>query len=55
MQLGFNTMAMVQPTEPEHLIALIKECNAELDNLLEHLANVENACEKNSPKPHKPK
>lgn len=51
MRLGFNTMAMAQPTEHEHFLALIKECNAELDNLLEHLAKTVDACEKNSPKP----
>lgn len=45
MKLAFNIEAMIKPTKPEHLLALLKEASAELDNLHEHLSALVSACE----------
>ncbi len=47
MNLSFNTKAMIEPTNPEHFLALLKEANAELDNLHAHWDGIVSACEKN--------
>ncbi len=45
MKLFFNTEAMIKPTQPEHLLAMLREVDSELDNLLENLNAMVAACE----------
>lgn len=46
MKLTFDTEAMIKPSRPEHLLALLQEASSELDNLLSHLQSMVAACEK---------
>ena len=46
MKLPFDIEAMIKPSKPEHLLALLKEANAELDNLHAHWDAMVAACEK---------
>lgn len=46
MKFTFDAYAMIKPSKPEHLLALLQEASAELDNMQEHLDSLVDACEK---------